>query len=259
MSKNKYSANEVSGFLCQQTEDLTEREMIDSSSFRYAECMNYFDPLLSTKQPLKILDLGTGKGWMSLLIKKYYPQHDVTATDVAINDVVKKRFESNSVKYVTNCKFEQGKQLPLKDGEYDVCVFFEVMEHIIADPRYIFSEISRFLKKGGLFLFTTPNIAYLFSRVILLLGIQPQFFLTGLRHGRSMPRNHFREWTMREIEILLEDAHFETLNKGYLYGHGGIGVAKNKFYLKPLLLVFKFVLMLNPSFRGVLAITGKKT
>ncbi|HKQ72064.1 MAG TPA: class I SAM-dependent methyltransferase [Polyangiaceae bacterium] len=46
--------------------------------------------------------------------------------------------------------------LPVPDGEYDVLVSFETIEHIEDDERYL-AEASRVVKAGGLFLCSTPN------------------------------------------------------------------------------------------------------
>lgn len=252
------NSKQIITLLCDQTDNEIEIENIYSSSYRYAEYLSYFDPYLSQEKPLKILDLGTGKGWMSLLIKRLYPQHIVTATDVDVNERVRSRLENEGVTVISGCKFVNGRQLPLESDCYDVCLFLEALEHIIEEPRYIFSETNRITKPGGLILFTTPNMAYLFNRLLLLFGVQPQFYLTGLRHGTAMPRNHIREWTMVELIMLLEGAGFVIIDKRFFYGHGGLGAAKKKLYLKFLFYTFKLLLMAVPSFRGDIAIAARK-
>lgn len=47
-------------------------------------------------------------------------------------------------------------KMPFTDGEFDVAVSLWVLEHI-HDAETIFTELSRVLKKGGYFCFTTPN------------------------------------------------------------------------------------------------------
>jgi len=58
------------------------------------------------------------------------------------------------------------------------------------------------LKHGGILILTTPNIASLFRRLRLLLGIQPTYHY------------HVREYTMREVVSLLREAGFE-ITKAY--------------------------------------------
>lgn len=51
-----------------------------------------------------------------------------------------------------------GLKLPFKDGSFDIALSFQVMEHI--EQKMVFnylSEIRRVLKRGGVFLVSTPN------------------------------------------------------------------------------------------------------
>lgn len=90
------------------------------------------------------------------------------------------------------------------DGQADCAVFSEVIEHL--NPHYVghtLSEINRVLKNGGGPILTTPNIASLFRRLGLLLGIQPQYVY------------HVHEYTMREVVELLEAYSFKILEARY--------------------------------------------
>jgi len=65
------------------------------------------------------------------------------------------------------------------------------------------SEINRVLRVGGILVLTTPNIASLFRRLRLLLGIQPQY------------RLHIHEYAKREVEDLLEKLGSRILRSFY--------------------------------------------
>jgi hypothetical protein len=67
----------------------------------------------------------------------------------------------------------------------------------------VFSEINRILKVGDRLTFTTLNIASLFRRLRLLLGMQPQY------------RLHVREYTKKEVEDLLINHGFKIINGYY--------------------------------------------
>lgn len=48
--------------------------------------------------------------------------------------------------------------LPFKDGSFDLVTANMVVEHV-SEPDHLFSEVSRVLKRGGVFVFHTPNRA----------------------------------------------------------------------------------------------------
>ncbi|MEM1632378.1 MAG: class I SAM-dependent methyltransferase [Thermofilum sp.] len=95
-------------------------------------------------------------------------------------------------------------ELDLADDSMDCALFAEVLEHL--NPYYVshtMSEINRVLKPGGKLILTTPNIASLFRRLRLLLGIQPQY------------ATHVREYTKKEVEKLLLEHGFRVLISQY--------------------------------------------
>jgi SAM-dependent methyltransferase len=59
--------------------------------------------------------------------------------------------------------------LPYEDGRFDLAVAVEVVEHVDSH-RKLFSEAARILAPGGRFLFTTPNILSLKSRLQFLMS-----------------------------------------------------------------------------------------
>jgi SAM-dependent methyltransferase len=61
-------------------------------------------------------------------------------------------------------------RLPFEDGSFDVVLMTEVLEHL--DSHFhVVAEVSRVVRRGGFFVFSTPNVQRLHSRL--------QFFLTG--------------------------------------------------------------------------------
>lgn len=72
------------------------------------------------------------------------------------------------------------KPLPFPDATYDVLLATEVIEHL-SSCISLFAEIGRILKPGGHFIFSTPNIHRLQSRLRFLLTGQHE--LRGARLG----------------------------------------------------------------------------
>jgi len=102
---------------------------------------------------------------------------------------------------VVRCDLERDE---LNVNNVDCVVFSEVLEHLhYYYAPLVLSKINKALKLGGVLILTTPNIASLFRRLRLLLGIQPQY------------RFHVREYTMKEIVALLREAGFEIIKAYY--------------------------------------------
>jgi len=89
---------------------------------------------------------------------------------------------------------------PYPDGEFDVVIFAEIIEHLLNDPCKVLREIRRVLKPGGTLLLTTPNVARLenVARIIGGANIYDPYSGYG-PYGR-----HNREYNRHELVQLLE-------------------------------------------------------
>ncbi len=105
----------------------------------------------------RVLDVGAGAGALSL--KMHRAGYGVCACDLypelfKVADVEFREVDANG-------------SLPYEKSSFDAVVAVEVVEHLDAH-RPLFSEACRVLKPGGYFLFTTPNISSLKSRLSFL-------------------------------------------------------------------------------------------
>ncbi len=103
------------------------------------------------------LDLGAGTGALCVRLKA--AGYDTIACDMfpemfACPGVVCKRVDVHGT-------------LPYDDASIDLVAAFELVEHL-ESHRALFNEVSRVLRPGGAFIFTTPNIMSLKSRVKFL-------------------------------------------------------------------------------------------
>jgi glycosyltransferase involved in cell wall biosynthesis/SAM-dependent methyltransferase len=100
------------------------------------------------------------------------------------------------------------------DDEYFSTVLCcELLEHLTEDPMHMMSEINRILKPGGHLVLTTPNIGSLRAIAAILEGYHPGFFPAYIRapeHGAEPEARHNREYTPKEIVLLLLDSGFEV-------------------------------------------------
>ena len=112
--------------------------------------------------------------------------------------------------------------LPFADGQFSVVTFSEVLEHLpIEQANFVFSELARVIRPGGILVVSSPNQASLENRIKLLKG----------KSILDMPNpidsfggvfGHIRLYTPGEIEATLskmgfrlERSEVETNISGY--------------------------------------------
>jgi 2-polyprenyl-3-methyl-5-hydroxy-6-metoxy-1,4-benzoquinol methylase len=145
-----------------------------------------------------VLDLGAQPFIVSCALKKM--GFNVTAFDID-PEPYREIADACGVS-VVRCDLERDE---LSVDNADCVVFTEVLEHLhYYYVPLVLSKINKALKLGGVLILTTPNIASLFRRLRLLLGIQPQYSF------------HVHEYTMKEVVALLREAGFEIIKAYYL-------------------------------------------
>jgi len=103
-------------------------------------------------------------------------------------------------------------RFPYPDGHFSTVLCCELIEHLSEDPMHLMSEVNRILKPAGHLVLTTPNVAGLRSISAILQGYHPGFFPAYVRPPESgeVEARHNREYTPREIRMLLENSGFEV-------------------------------------------------
>lgn len=149
------------------------------------------------RQGSKVLDLGAQPFVVFCALRKM--GYNVIAFDVDPEPYMKIAKACNID--VVRCDLERDE---LGVDNSDCAVFTEVLEHLhYYYAPLVLSRISKALKPGGALKLTTPNIASLFKRLRLSLGIQPQY------------RFHVHEYTIKEVVTLLREAGFEVIKAYY--------------------------------------------
>lgn len=107
---------------------------------------------------------------------------------------------------------------PFRDGEFDVVIFCEVLEHLTNDPMHAMREIWRVLRPGGTLVLTTPNAARIENVVAFIEGrnVYDVYSAYG-PYGR-----HNREYTRHELHSLLGYCGFENQISFTANVHGDI-------------------------------------
>jgi SAM-dependent methyltransferase len=101
---------------------------------------------------------------------------------------------------------------PYPAGHFSTVLCCELIEHLFEDPMHLMSEVNRILKPDGHFVITTPNVAALRGIAAILQGYHPGFFHAYIKPAESgeVDARHNREYTPREIHLLLENSGFEV-------------------------------------------------
>lgn len=118
---------------------------------RLAESLAY-----AKRAPTRILDLGSGPGVDSAMLRRRYPKAQVIALDAAWPMLVEARRQMGFLGLTARFDRVQGdaRALPLADGSIDL-VWSNLCLQWCPDLDAVFDEIRRVLAPEGLFLFTT--------------------------------------------------------------------------------------------------------
>lgn len=133
-----------------------------------------------------LLEIGCGEGRGIDLLRDKCDTYTAIDKIGEILDALKKKYD--------NVHFIQDNIPPfnkIEDGQHDVIISFQVIEHI-KDDRLFLKEIHRVLKPGGIALLTTPNIK------------------------KTLTRNpwHIREYTASQLKNLAAEIFPEVEMKG---------------------------------------------
>lgn len=120
-----------------------------------------FDYLKSQKKEItRILDVGCALGeFLAICDRDGLETFGVEISNYAISKAAKK----TKAKIF---KLDAGhKKIPFANGFFDAVCAFDFLEHV-KNSSLVFAEVYRVLKKGGIFLATTPNGSVLFKNFL---------------------------------------------------------------------------------------------
>lgn len=151
------------------------------------------------------LDVGSGYGFNSLAL--YDARLKVTAVDKDTRRLtIAKKIASSLDKNISFQK-EDLYQMPFKNNSFDICICFEVLEHL-KNPQKALLEMARVLKPKGILIISYPNE--------LSITNQKLYRLSG----------HSKEgFTQKEISILTKKANFKSKYPSIGYGKTILGIS----------------------------------
>ena len=112
---------------------------------------------ITVEQGYKVLDLGTGNGYIAFPLAKMNPSSDIVGLDIAVNTLIRNR-ERAEIEGLNNLKFVnyEGIEFPFADNTFD-CVVSRYALHHFPDIEKAFSEVSRVLKTNGQLFISDPT------------------------------------------------------------------------------------------------------
>jgi SAM-dependent methyltransferase len=211
----------------------------------------------------KIIDLGFYPGTLIRELK-FLLQKDISCYGAGLK--VDKNFEAMMRPYIKECVeieldpfYEQSNrniQIPYDDEFFDAVIATEILEHLIS-PLEMIAEGARILKRGGLFLVTTPNVSHIGAVIKIVMGRSNYERLdrSPMYLQDDNWRGHIRFYDKNELKIIFYRAGLELLSHKY-YRELGWNHAKWPLIKK---IIVGIVDKIAPIFReGHFAIFQKK-
>jgi len=161
-------------------------------------------------QGKKVLDIGCRDG---TLTKHYFVGNEVFGVDIDLNAL---KYCKERYPFSILCA-DVNNELPFSGGFFDIVVLAEVLEHTIF-PELVISEVDRVLKKGGLFIGSTPNAFRLKNRIKFLLGEDFEVDKTHLHHFSLKGLRKLLEKNFYDVMLLPVASRFLFLSR-YLFGN----------------------------------------
>lgn len=168
-----------------------ERDLADPVIATHRHYFSWIKPYI---KDAKILDIGCWTGPMEQLLEK--EKCKVFAIDIEEEPLKFTRKKFPKMRFVKASIIEGA---PFNKNEFDVALFFMVIEHIPKGTELIaLKNINRVLKKGGSLFLTTMNSSF-FSNLF-----DPAYFFVGHRH-----------YSKDHLERLLKKAGFKIREVNY--------------------------------------------
>ncbi|MCE8424421.1 MAG: class I SAM-dependent methyltransferase [Candidatus Methanoperedens sp.] len=159
--------------------------------------------MILEEKPEKMLDIACSSGkFSSCFIKNGWK---VFGIDISDNVFYAKERGLEAIK----SNITEG--VPFKNESFDLIFAGEIIEHIV-DTDFFLSEIYRVLKKSGILIITTPNLASFENRMRLLFGIYPiwvNYSIEGTGHVRSYtPKVLKKQLNQHDFIIISHEGNF---------------------------------------------------
>ena len=170
----------------------------------------------SNLKPRRILELGTSGPYVfTAFLKQIFPDAELTVIQESPagqrwrDKIQGKEGGASNIDIDVFGLNVETTPLPFADGEFDLVVAMEILEHFAIDPSFVFREAQRVLRDGGALLVTTPNLVSIQGVSRAINGDSPYSFGVFVPWNGAYGR-HNREYTPFEVESLGQYSGFDT-------------------------------------------------
>lgn len=151
----------------------------------------------------KILDIACYNGYIGEKIKN---NNNVVFGIDASEEAVRISKQKGLIAKVSDIE----KSLPYKNNSFDLVFAGEIIEHIV-DTDFFIDEIRRVLKPNGELIITTPNVASLDRRLMLLFNKNP-FFPASFSYPANTQAGHVRFFNDKLLIDFLRHKGFDIVS-----------------------------------------------
>jgi ubiquinone/menaquinone biosynthesis C-methylase UbiE len=171
--------------------------------------------LIKHDQPLKFLDIGLSMGVVACAVSSL--GNEVYGVDNQENTEHKILSRIRTQYQISYADYDAGVDgLPFPDEAFDLVNCNDMIEHLHTSPQLMLQETKRVLRRGGAVIITTPNLAALHNRLLLLFGKSVHHSITDWFHNPAWKRptftGHIREYTPREMKYMLKESGFNEIS-----------------------------------------------
>jgi len=205
-----------------------DRDYVSFHRFRFSKMINNLLPHL--KSGMKVANIGLSI--LDPLMLKIMEEYSVGYTVIVPDDKFPDLLHNTSFDAIPKCTYDvtiRHESVTCRN-EFDIVMFYEVMEHLLAPDELILSNISMLLKNGGLLLASVPNAVSIDSRLAVLLGRNIFWSKEKLINGVYGGYGHLRMYTFSEIHDLL----YPNFKEVKTYGYSPYGSATIRWFLNKL-------------------------
>lgn len=171
----------------------------------------------------RVLDVGCAQGTLGLTLAEHGLR--VSLLDVRVTNIeyARARYERGDVTFHVGLLDDATPP----DGDYDVVVCTEVLEHVVA-PSELLSSLARKARPGGAVCLTTPNADYLFSRLPTF-AAAPQDLIDTTETNSLDGDAHRYLYTRDELIALARGVGLRVAEHGYFLPAWVEGHAKTRY------------------------------